>query len=209
LLAPDRFIGSFSATETGVNGRCCVPKSRGATLIELLISLAIGCVILLAFLGAAVPFQTIAWDLSLLHDRDSSLCLAPLLFCKWISGAGNNRAGHSWDGVQQEGDTLHLKSDTEGQDGFPDGRLKESYESIALRVKGSDLQIRSEGGSFQPAFKNFAGLQVHRADDRLLSLTFEGRTDRSLLSTPAEGSKQVAFKVYLWNYRPNLFEETP
>ncbi len=186
-----------------------MPKNKGATLIELLLSLAVGCVIFLALLGAITPLQTLTWDLSTLYDRDSTLCLAPLLLCKWIAGAGNNRAGQNWTGIQLDGDSLQAMSDTEGKKGFPDGHLNESYESIAVRRKGSDLQIKSKTGSFQPAFKNFTDFSADLADLPLLSLTIGTDVDAALIRMTKTAARQRVFKIYLWNYRPNLFEEIP
>ncbi len=185
-----------------------MPKNKGATLIEALFALAIGSILFVAFLGAVAPVQSLSWDLSALHDRDSTLCLAPPLLCKWITGAGNNRAG-SAASVRTEEGTLQLQSDMDGSNGFPDGDVEDNYESIAIRQNGSDLQLKSGNGSFQPAFRNISTFQSETGDLRLLRLRLAADVDKTLIRVPLTGRKQVWFDVYLWNFRPNLFEEAP
>jgi len=185
-----------------------VPKNKGATLIEALIALSIGPLLVVAFLGAVAPVQSLTWDLSALHDRDSTLCLAPPLLCKWISGAGNNRVDRSTC-VRADGNILHLQSDMDGSNGFPDGDVDESYESVSIRQNGSDLQIRSGAGSFQPAFRNVHSFHADLADSRLLRLALAADADKALIRVPSTGPKPITFDLYLWNFRPNLFGEVP
>lgn len=185
-----------------------MPKNRGATLIEALLALAISWIILVAFLGAIRPLQTLAWNLSAFHDRDSTLCLAPPLLCKWTAGAGNNRAKESANCLKQAG-VLYLRSDSDGADGFPDGDLDESYESISIRQNGTDLQIKSGNGTFQPVFRNVSTLEVETIDPLVVGLKIGAQTDKTLLGTPQTEPRRAAFQVYLWNRRPNLFEEKP
>lgn len=180
--------------------------SRGSTLIEALLALAIGWVIFIAFLGGIVPVQSLAWDLSACHDRDSTLCLAPPLLFKWCMAAGNNRTE---DACLREAGILHVRSDMDGPNGFPDGDLDENYESVSIRRSGLDLQIRSGGGSFQPVFRNVSAFEADTSDPRLLRLSLGTQTDKVRLGMPETGPTWVAFDVYLWNRRPNLFEENP
>lgn len=186
-----------------------MPKNSGATLVEALIALAVGAIVVLGFLAAMSPVQSLSWDLSALHDRDSTLCLGPPLLCKWTAGAGNNRPSQGSNWVRTEAGTLQVQSDTEGPTGFPDGKLLDTYESISIRHNGGDLQIKSGTGSFQPVFRNVTGFSPSITDPRLLSMTLTAQTDKTLIKTPSTQPKRVAFLVYLWNYRPNLFEEAP
>lgn len=183
--------------------------SDGFSLIEVLISLAVSCIVLVAFVGAAGEFQTINWNLSQLAERDSNLSLVPLMCAKWLSGAGNNRWDRNWTGLSREADALVARADMEGTDGFPDGALTESFESIALRRSGTDFQIRSNGGTYQPAAKNIGTFAFDNSDSCLLRLTFSGITDRPLMRVRAAAVNRLEFDVYLWNYRPNLFAEKP
>ncbi len=185
-----------------------MPRNKGATLIEALIALAIGSFLFVAFLAAVAPVQSLTWDLSALHDRDATLCLAPPLLCKWISGAGNHRADRAACVRAEEG-TLYLTSDTDGPDGFPDGDVDDSYESVSIRRNGSDLQLKIGGGSFQPVFRNISTFQVAIDDPRLLHLRVDGEIDKRLVRVPSAGPRQTSIGVYLWNFRPSLFEEAP
>jgi hypothetical protein len=177
-------------------------------LIEALLALAIGLIIFIAFVGAIAPVQSLGWNLSALHDRDSTLCLGPPLLCKWTAGAGNNRPNDNSTCLEEAG-MLHVRSDTDGTHGFPDGDLEESYESISIRRNGSDLQIRSGVGSFQPVFRNVAAFEADTTDPQLLCLKLGAQTDKTLVRMPETGPSLVSFQVYLWNRRPNLFEENP
>ncbi len=185
-----------------------MPKNRGATLIEALIALAIGSFLFVTFLAAVAPVQSLAWDLSALHDRDAALCLAPPLLCKWVSGAGNNRADRPTC-VRTQAGVLHLESDTDGSNGFPDGDVKDTYESVSIRENGSDLQLKIGAGSFQPVFRNISSFQADLTDPRLLRLRLGAEVDKTLIRVPSTGPKSMTFDVYLWNFRPNLFEEAP
>jgi hypothetical protein len=186
-----------------------VPKNEeGTTLIETLIALAISLVLFLSFLAAVAPVQSLTWDLSALHDRDATLCLAPPLFYKWISGVGNNRANRAVC-VRTGPQTLQLESDTDGSDGFPDGDVEDSYESITVRGKGSDLQLKIGAGSFQPVFRNIATFEAQVVDPQLIGLKIEGEVDKTLIRVPSAGPKPMSFDVYLWNFHPSLFEEVP
>lgn len=185
-----------------------MPKNKGATLIEALIALAIGSFLFVTFLAAVAPVQSLTWDLSALHDRDAALCLAPPLLCKWISGAGNQRTDRAACVRAEEG-TLHLTSDTDGPSGFPDGDIDDSYESVSIRQNGSDLQLKVGAGSFQPVFRNISTFAIDTDDPRLLRLRLDGEIDKALIRVPSVGPKQMSFDVYLWNFRPSLFEEAP
>lgn len=183
-------------------------RNSGATLIEALLGLAIGSLLFVAFLGGVAPVQSLTWDLSALHDRDSTLCLAPLLFCKWISGAGNNRP-HVSASVRNETGVLRLESDMDGTDGFPDGDVNDNYESISIRGNGADLQLKSGNGTFQPVFRNVGTFQAVVTNPTLLRLKMGAEVDKTMIRVPSIGLKHLSFDVYLWNFRPNLFEESP
>jgi prepilin-type N-terminal cleavage/methylation domain-containing protein len=183
-----------------------VLKSSGVSLLELLISLSISGILILAFFALVGQHQATLWTLALLEERNSNLALAPLLLPKWVSAAGNNRSIAS-TGIAKDGETLHVKSDLEGPSGFPDGQLAHSYEAIAIRRNGSDLQLRCNGGTFQPVIKNVSNFQSDVAGCPLIAISLAGSTERAawLLKTPLE--KRMILQVYLWNYRPSLFEE--
>ncbi len=183
-------------------------KNRGVTLIEALLALAIGSLLFVAFLAAVAPVQSLTWDLSALHDRDSTLCLAAPLLCKWASGAGNNRADRP-SCVRAQGGILHLESDMDGSSGFPDGDVEDTYESVSIRGNGSDLQLKSGDGSFQPVFRNVRSFQADITDPGLLRLRLAAEVDKTLIRVPSTGRQLMTFDVYLWNFRPNLFEEAP
>ena len=183
-------------------------KSSGFSLIEVLVALGISSVALIAFLGAIDQFQVVNRDLALLDERNSNLGLAPLLLTKWLTGAGNNRWKQEWGGLSASDDTLETQSDSEGPDGFPDTKLTESYETISVRHKGNDLQLKSKSGTFQPALKNVSRFEA-QPDLPFLRLRLRGVTDRPLMTSRAPLESELELDLYLWNYRPNLFAEAP
>ena len=185
-----------------------MPKSDGFSLIEVLVSLGISSVALIAFLGAFDQFQIVNRDLTLLDERNSNLRLAPLLLTKWLTGAGNNRWKQKWHGLSTDGNTIDAQSDSEGPDGFPDKTLTESYETISVRHKGNDLQLKSKSGTFQPALKNVSRFEV-KSDLPFLTLRLRGVTDRPLMTSRAPLESELELDLYLWNYRANLFAEAP
>jgi prepilin-type N-terminal cleavage/methylation domain-containing protein len=186
-----------------------VPKNEGFSLIEMLVALCISSIALAAFFGAIGQFQTVNRDLGLLTERDSNLGLASLLLTKWITAAGNNRWNQEWEGFSTDGAALDARSDTEGPDGFPDEKLTESYETISVRRKGTDLQIKSKTGSFQPALKNLSQFQVEPDDLPLVRLRLAGATDRPTMTSRSAPESRMELDLYLWNYRTNLFSEAP
>lgn len=183
-------------------------RSRGFSLIEVLIALCISSVALVAFFGAFSQFQAVNHDLSALHERNSNLSMAPLLLLKWMAGAGNNRWDQGWEGVSTDGRTVGALSDSEGPGGFPDQALNDTYEMIWVRDNGKDLQIKSKSGSYQPAVKNIARFEVD-SDPPSLKFRLEGATDSNLLTSRTAVESKLDLEVYLWNYRPNLFAEAP
>ena len=185
-----------------------MPRNEGFSLIEVLVALGISSLALIAFLGAIQQFQVVNRDLALLDERDSNLGLAPLLLTKWITGAGNNRWNQGWDGLYVDDDRIDARSDSEGPDGFPDKQLTESYETVSIRQKGNDLQLKSGSGTFQPALKNVSSFGVE-SEPPFLSLRLRGITDRPLLTSRAPLEAEMQLDLYLWNYRPNLFAEAP
>jgi hypothetical protein len=181
--------------------------AEGYTLLEMLLALMLSVTILGAFLGAADCIQRWGLELNQVLERDRNAALAPLLLTRWVYSAGNNRwTGHLPQGCSLESGYLRVRSDLDGPGGFPDGDLDESYEDIAIRQNGSDLQIRSGAGSFQPVAKNFLAFRPDLSPP-LARLEVQLQTDQRLPSTGIPGINSFDLSLYLWNYHPNLFPE--
>lgn len=180
---------------------------EGFSLIEMLIALTLSTLIL----GAAflVFNQAGRWnrDLELLRERDENLRLAPLLFSQWLNPAENQSWRVQGASLQIQGDELHVHSDLDGPDGFPNSSLSESFERVVLRQRSGQLQLRSGTGSFQPVLKNISTLQAVQLNPRLLSVTVEGITETSLSTVGRPDSYPLPLNYHLWNRRPNLFME--
>ena len=184
-------------------------RSKGFTLLELMIALLLSIILFLACFSMFNRLEIWAFNLNLFLERDENLWLAPLLFSRWVSSAGNNRWTESWDGLWIQAGQMAVNSDFDGPDGFPDTHLDSRFEAIVLRRKGTNLQLKSGSGSFQPLLRNISQFQ---ADDRNLPLVrvqISAVTQRPLRDLQQHLSESTTLIFYLWNYRPNLFSEAP
>ncbi len=136
-------------------------KSKGFTLIELIISMLLSITLFLAFFSLFERFEIWTLNLNLMLERDENLWLSPLLLSRWITPAGNNWWTDSWTGLTIEPEEIGVSSDMEGPDGFPDSQLSSPFERITLRQRNSELQLKSGNGSFQPVLENISRLQVN------------------------------------------------
>lgn len=185
-------------------------NESGASLVEALLSMVIFLVVILGALGLVDRFQSLAWNLNLLQEKEANLSAAPLLLARWILPAGNNRFGANYIGISGDRDTLQVRSDFDGPLGFPDNSLSQSYESISLRRNGSDMQLKSGQGTYQPVLKNVSQLQFRTVDLPVLEVTLSGQVDRPTLGMAAPPIvDRTTARFYAWNYRKNLFAEVP
>lgn len=184
-------------------------RSKGFTLLELMVALLVSVILFVACFSVFGRFQILASNLNLILERDENLWLAPLLFSRWISTAGNNRWTQSWEGLSIGDEEMAVNSDLDGPDGFPDSQLDSRFEAVVLRRNGSTLQLKSGPGSFQPVLKNISQFQVHDQNLPLLTVQISAVTERPLWFFRRHLSESTILKFYLWNYRPNLFAEVP
>lgn len=184
-----------------------MPKNRGFSLIELLVALALSILLGLAMLTLIRQFVQWNANLGLLMDRDQRSRQGPLLLSRHLAAAGNNRWGGSWTGLRVAADELLLNADITGEEGFPDGRLADAFESVALRLRSGQLQIRSGRSGYQPLLKNVHEFAVERWSPPLLRLRLVLRTERRLGGVGADSLEPVPLDFHVWNYRRNWFEE--
>ena len=180
---------------------------QGYSLLELLIVLSISTILVSALMLTFNYVQIVAYDLHLQADRNVNLWITPLLLLQWITGAGNNRWEQNWDGVSQVDEMSLFKSDTDGEDGFPDQELTSSFEDIALRHYEKSLSMRSGSGSFQPVLRSMLSFEVEIEREDLIVVAWSGVTDNPLKITGEPDTESAMMKLYLWNYRKNLFLE--
>lgn len=180
-------------------------NERGYSLMEMTMALAISATLMSSLMFSLNYVQILSHDFSLRSDRDGNLWIAPLLLIEWVAAAGNNRWGHPWVGVKVDGGSACFKSDIDGQGGFPDNDLSESYEDIALEQRSESLAIRSGAGSFQPVIRNIVTFESERRKDDLMILRWSGRTDQKLRTTGAEEPDSVEMNIHLSNYCVSLF----
>lgn len=184
-----------------------MPKNKGISLVEVMLSLALSLSAGLAMLTMVRQFQNWNSNLGLLMERDERLRQAPLLLGRHLTAAGNNSFDADWEGLEVFSEQIIVKSDLEGDEGFPDATLDGQYESIALRRQGDDLQLRSGGGRFQPLLKNIRGFEVTDWRPPLIQLRLEAETSAQLRDVGEKAVEQVELAFYVWNYRKNLFKE--
>ena len=189
-----------------------MPRNRasGVTLVETLLSMVIFLIVFVAALSLVDRFQSLAWNLSLLQEKEANLSAAPLLLARWILPAGNNRFQSNWIGVAGDAERLDIQSDIDGPLGFPDNSLTQSYESISVRRNGSDMQVKSNQGTFQPVLKNVSQLRFRLKDLPIIEVSLSGQVDRrTLLMRTPPVVDQTSVRFYAWNFRKNLFTEAP
>ncbi|HSR69546.1 MAG TPA: hypothetical protein VLU25_16545 [Acidobacteriota bacterium] len=179
----------------------------GFSLLEALLALALGLVILSAFLAALQPMQTWASDLSRLAAGNGAVWTVPSLLAGWLAPAGNGRHQQGWPGVQVSNGILALQSDLEGAGSFPDGDLGEPFEFLRLRVQAGQLQVRSGRGFYQPVVQSVASMRVERRASNWLRLHLQPAQPGSLLGAAAPQEEAFFLDFALPNFRPNLFAE--
>ena len=184
-------------------------KNKGFPLLELMITLLVSTVLFGALFSISAQFQIMAANLTTLLERDENFWLAPLLLTRWILPAGNHRWQQEWDGFSVQAGQLRVNTDIDGPGGFPDRKLKNSFETIALRCRRLNLQLKSGSGTFQPVLKNIFAFDVDSQNTPLLTVNLSAKTDRPLSMTQDRLSDEQTVLFFLWNYRPNLFAEKP
>ena len=184
-----------------------MPRDKGFTLLELMVSLTIFVLFTGAFFSAWQQLQLGSADLASLFERDQNLYLSTLLLSRWLPPAGNHHQHLSQSGVTGGPNTLEVTGDIDGPSGFPDASLNQSFERIALRQRNDALQLRSGRGSFQSLIEGISDFQITPAASST-ELTLESNA-ASLRNPEKENTRSVAARFFLWNYRINLFAKKP
>ena len=91
-----------------------------------------------------------------------------------------------------------------GPEGFPDGRLKDRFESIRIRHRQDSVQLKSGRGSFQAFLKNMYSLAAERDTEDLVQIHLQGAVEPGARGTP-KLIEETVVAIRLWNYRPTLF----
>lgn len=181
--------------------------SRGYTLIELLIALLLTSILITSSFSTFQAVQLWWQNFEQMVSRDENLRTAPVLLVRWLTPAGSNRHGYSWTGVALDEKLLEVKSDFDGEAGFPDGQLTESFEKVAIRLKNNELQIRSGNGSFQPFLKQVTRFEPVSESSSELLIHLEGTTAARLAGSGEDLTESLVIRTWLPNYVDNLFPE--
>ncbi len=181
-------------------------RSDGFSLLEALIALLISLTLLLSFLSLLDHMQTCMFNLDQFMARDRRLFFSPILLENWIAAAGNHRRTQD-DGLLATPGCLIIKSDVDGSAGMPDGALTASFESIAIRSNGRDLQVRSGHGSFQPVLKGISSFEAEDSALPVVTIRLSATSPSPLLRWAVPREEKARLLLFLWNYRPNLFWE--
>lgn len=177
---------------------------RGFSLIESLLATAASALLFSLFLGMFDQAQTTVTNLTRLMERDRNLILAPVLLSGWILGAGNREWNRTGTGIRIESGILRIESDLDGNNGFPDGQVDDSFERLSVRCQTENLQLKSGGGSFQSVLKQIRRWEISM-DGRSLNLRLTGAVSPNLLHWRSDGETTDSIRYTLRNYRPNLF----
>jgi hypothetical protein len=173
--------------------------------MELMIGLALTSLLLSALFLCFRQLQILAADLSQVVQTDQNLALYPILLNGWFAAAGNKSSAGAWEGVSLQHEGVTVRGDVDGDDGFPDGDIADSFETLSLRRSGDILQLKSGQGSFQPVMNNLAALSVSQESENLLQILIE-TTSEPVPTGNRFKPIRLQLKVHLWNYRRNLFE---
>jgi len=176
----------------------------GFSLVESLLATAVSVLLFGLFLGALDQAQATVTNLTRLMERDRNLILAPVLLSGWILGAGNREWRRDGEGILIQSGILRIESDIEGNDGFPDGRVDGSFESLSIRCRDGHLQLKSGGGSFQSVLKQIRQWEI-QMQGRSLNLRVTGAVSPGLMHWKMNGETTETIRYSLRNYRPNLF----
>lgn len=182
-------------------------RNEGFTLLELMLSMSIFLVVMGSFFALWRQVQLGSADLVSLFQRDENLYLGTLLLSRWVPPGGNHRQEMAQSGISSTPDLLQVNSDIDGDSGFPDASLEQSFERLTLRERNRELQLRSGNGYFQSLIKGISDFQLD-----LSTCSVELRLEAgaaTLLPTGEENLRIVSSRFFLWNYRPNLFAKKP
>jgi len=182
-------------------------KKAGYTLIELLLALLLTTVLITAAFSALQSVQIWSQNLDQLVGRDENLRTAPILLVRWIAHAGANRHSQRWPGISLGTGTLQVQSDFDGEAGFPNGKLTESFENLSIRLMKNELQVRSGSGNFQPFLKQITAFDARLESPSLLLIELNSTTSTTLAGIKENRAAAVALRTWLPNYASNLFPE--
>lgn len=181
--------------------------SNGYTLIEMMVTLLVSTILAGALFSMLTQLQTFSVSLSAMQEQLENLHLAPVLLVQWLAPAGCNleaAGGIGPPGVRMLGEGIAVRSDNDGDDGFPDGALESSFEDIQIRQGSDGLVLKSGRGSFQPVLRVVEKFSAVSGAERLLEIDFEADLGResSLLGGERVGCR---LNVFPWNYHETLF----
>lgn len=184
-------------------------REAGVTLLELLVALAVSSLILLAALALVDHSTRWTSGFGQLVERDQNQWLAPLLLSSWMGPAANNRGREREASLSVGGDSVAVKSDVDGEGGFPDGHLSSPFEDISLRHSRDDLQLRSGEGTFQPILSHVCGFETRREPPDLLRVRLCFQTGEGFSLSGGGSVEETRLSFYLWNFRPGTHAEAP
>lgn len=178
--------------------------SRGFSLLEGLVATWLGSLFLLAAFYGFQTLQSSLLDVQTLSLQHRQTITAASLLSSWLVHAG---AGVDPEqAIATQSGVISALADIDGPDGMPDGSLDDSYEDLDVRSNGSDLQIRTGSGSFQPALKDVVHLSAD-LNAALVTLdikTLDHRRDRQ--SEAVALGRSDSFSLHLVHLRSPLFE---
>ncbi len=180
-------------------------REQGFSLLECMISLLLGSVVLGALMAGLTQFQRLAEALQSLGERDRDHQLALVLLARWVLPAGNGLDVPP--SVTASGPELEVRADLEGDGGFPDGDLDDSFESITVRAAGGSLQLRSGRGRFEP-FARHVGDAAFRVDPRTVQAEITSRIGTAQFQA-ARVPLSSRFVFARMSEKPSLFPRTP
>lgn len=175
---------------------------RGVSTLEALLALALTTLLGMALLSLTRQLVAFQKKHEALIRKEQTLQVVPSLFLRTLSASGNE--------VDRElgievGSRISSRSDTDGRNGFPDGRLRHSFESIRMRALAGNLQLASGRGGFQSVSEGISELGAARLDAQLISVSVTGITAVVPGVGHSVSGEKSELLLWLWNYRSNLF----
>jgi len=154
---------------------------EGFTLLELMISMAIGTVIIVALTNTFV-IQRRSYDMQQQVAAATQMARAAIdMMTREIQVAGYNPAGASFDGVAYSAAQLQIQADLngDGDTGDTDETIIYSHDAGNLRIDRNAQPFVENIQTFSFEYLNSAGSATTVSSDiRQLRLTITARTDK-------------------------------
>lgn len=177
-------------------------SERAFTLVELLISLSIGLMLIAGLLSLVRQTATAGLFIDQRTEWSHGIYPLPTLFAAWLPPA-RSTSSKGVQGFELTENGCRIRSDFDGDGGFPDGALASPFEDIALRADRRGLSLKSGRGRFQSIASQVIAIDLARPSRSLVTMRLQlARRWRA-----GSGNDPLGLAIALPNYRRHWFED--